>query len=101
MTLKESATIIAACIGAGAALVGAYFAYLIGERQLQLQRGQLEMQRSVLFADFLVRTAEMKPDQIRGVMNRACATNAFPREDMNALYKQMFGMTCPTSPQSN
>ena len=82
------ATIVVASIGAVAALAAAYFSYRVSEHQL-------EVQRSASLVDFLVRTAGTESSKMQGVMNRICVVNTFPKEDVNALYKSMFGKPCP------
>jgi uncharacterized membrane protein len=82
------ATLIAASIGAVAALTAAYFSYRVGEHQL-------EVQRSASMVDFLVRTAGTESSKMQGVMNRICVVNSLPKEDVNALYKNMYGKPCP------
>ena len=81
-------TLVVASVGAVAALAAAYFSYRVSEHQL-------EVQRSASMVDFLVKTAGTESSKMQGVMNRICVVNTFPKEDVNALYKSMFGKPCP------
>jgi hypothetical protein len=85
------ATVVAATISAAAALTAAYFTYQVGQRQLELQR-------SVLLTEFIVKTVDFDSTKFRAALNRLCATSA-PRDDVNAIYKVSFREeTCPPTP---
>jgi hypothetical protein len=89
---ESRATLVAAGIGAIAALVAAYFAYQVGQRQLELQR-------AVLQTDIVVKTIHFSTPDFITVLNRLCAMSAVPRDDINALLK-VGGVTatCPPKP---